>query len=760
MLMLCISLPGFSQMVEHVVDKGETFASIAQKYGMTEKQLKEANPKYKGVFFVGMSLNIPQKYANASSATPQAQPSPEPRQETTAPKQTEAPMPVAEPQQTSAPKPKNYEGDTDKEGRPDGYGTMYFESVYDGEAFTEKLEGTWKKGVPVKGKSFRYYKDNGKLRMKFEGEFKMKEKGVLRNLMDLKAVGDIAFYYYENNKYFDDRGYYVRYGSYDGKQITKGYCVSSKKKAMTPIKNGEIGYWSTNLNPDARKYLDELFPSVGSAWILDRKPSFSGRNVSNKEDRFIKVNDISWTGSLNNGLLDGQGEGFFTLRSDIETVNYNVKGEFKNGVPVKVTIRRDLHSNDGNAYTRAKDQTSLILTMGELQNNQRSVTVESLTHQNDRYDVSYSRFVDADFKFKEDVAVAEKKKDIPVKKDNPSSKQQAQKISDNVDSNSYDGELDDEDMRILKGVIDSYDRVFPDGKYKGQNIYEVWVKIYIKNAKAILERNDDRAFYSFDRNLREKLMMPMLSQNIGPYSEDNSGWVSLIIKRKTEYIFKKDVYYEDAEQIWRYIIRMKPAGLEEALKFRSLFDAIAMARHMKYSSDYHSVMIKNYDSFWGYRYSNYNERKKECIQAAKELSAKYPSIKPACVKAEKFVTEQFNIIDKQYNKVAPAHYETLAKRVKEYRRTACNNCQIDGYQTKFPSGWVEGWSFLILGEPGESKTAGQIVLKNGKRVDWKYRQWEGGKMEISVSGYINGIYPSVDAMMSDFILKCKQEYCD
>lgn len=398
MLMLCISLPCFSQSVEHVVDKGETFASIAQKYGMTEQQLKEANPKYRGVFYVGMTLNIPQKYANASSATPQAQPSPEPQQETTAPKQTEAP------------KPKNYEGDTDKEGRPDGYGTMYFESVYDGEAFTEKLEGTWKKGAPVKGKSFRYYKDSGKLRMKFEGEFKMKEKGVLRNLMDLKAVGEIAFYYYENNMYFDDRGYYVKYGSYDGKQITKGYCVSSKKKAMTPLKNGDIGYWSTNLNPDARKYLDELLPSVGSAWILDRKPSFNSGYVSNKEDRFIKVNDVSWSGSLNNGLLDGQGEGFFTLRSDRETVNYNVKGEFKNGVPVKVTIRRELHANDGNAYTRAKDQTSLILTMGELQNNQRSVTVESLTHQNDKYDVSYSGYVDSNFKLLENYAAAEKQK--------------------------------------------------------------------------------------------------------------------------------------------------------------------------------------------------------------------------------------------------------------------------------------------------------------------------------------------------------------
>lgn len=96
MLMLCISLPCFSQSVEHVVDVGETFESIAQKYGMTEQQLKEANPKYRGVFYVGMKLNIPQKYANPTTSTPQAQQSPEPQEETVVPQQT------TEPQQASA----------------------------------------------------------------------------------------------------------------------------------------------------------------------------------------------------------------------------------------------------------------------------------------------------------------------------------------------------------------------------------------------------------------------------------------------------------------------------------------------------------------------------------------------------------------------------------------------------------------------------------------------------------------------------------
>ena len=331
-------------------------------------------------------------------------------------------------------------------------------------------------------------------------------------------------------------------------------------------------------------------------------------------------------------------------------------------------------------------------------------------------------------------------------------------VSDKVSSDSSIVALDNEDLRILKGLIDRYSSVFPNGKYNGQNIYEVWVKIYIKNAKSILERNDDRMFYSYDPDLRNNLMIPILSQQIGPYSEDNSGWISFVYKWKTKYIFRKDAYYEDAESIWRYIKRMKPAGLEEALKFRSIFDAIVMAKSLKSDPNWHSIMIKNYDSFWGYYNSNYNERKNDCVKAAKELSAKYPSIKPACVKTEKFVTEQFKILDKLYNEVAPAHLERHAREVKKYREAACNNCQIDGSRTKFPSGWVEGWSFLFFGSPGESKTAGQIVLKNGSRIDWKY---VGNKdTVIRATGYVNKTYSTVDAMISDIILKCKKEYCD
>jgi len=306
----------------------------------------------------------------------------------------------------SATQPINYEGATDKEGRPDGYGTMHFDAVYNGIAYTERLEGTWKKGVPVEGKCFRYYKDSGKIRMRFEGKFKMKEKGVLRNLWDLKWIGNIVFYYYEDNKYYDERGYFVRYGEYDYEKdhIKKGYCVSSKKKAMTPLTNGIIGDWSTNLSPEARKYLDELFPSVGSAWIFDREPEFQRRNVAGKKDSFVKLNNISWSASLTNGFLDGKGCGSFTKKlANNKTLEYTFEGEFRNGVPVNVRINRTLLIK-GFYWTSDKADESIIqVTTGELRNNLRPFKVDNIKGRSFWHeDYSYEGYVDENFKFKSD----------------------------------------------------------------------------------------------------------------------------------------------------------------------------------------------------------------------------------------------------------------------------------------------------------------------------------------------------------------------
>ena len=73
---------------------------------------------------------------------------------------------------------------------------MYFEPKYGNIAYTERLEGTWKKGVPVSGKAYRNFKSNGMPRLKFEGEFKQKKKGILNYLEDLYLKGDVVFYSY------------------------------------------------------------------------------------------------------------------------------------------------------------------------------------------------------------------------------------------------------------------------------------------------------------------------------------------------------------------------------------------------------------------------------------------------------------------------------------------------------------------------------------------------------------------------------------
>ena len=55
-----------AQQKEHIVKRGETLASVAQTYGLTEAELKAANPNLT-VCFAGVKLKIP----NKSTATPQ-----------------------------------------------------------------------------------------------------------------------------------------------------------------------------------------------------------------------------------------------------------------------------------------------------------------------------------------------------------------------------------------------------------------------------------------------------------------------------------------------------------------------------------------------------------------------------------------------------------------------------------------------------------------------------------------------------------------
>lgn len=61
--LLCLSLSvaaqTTAQVATHIVERGETLNSIAQKYGVTEQQILDINPDAAQFIYVGMELNIP-----------------------------------------------------------------------------------------------------------------------------------------------------------------------------------------------------------------------------------------------------------------------------------------------------------------------------------------------------------------------------------------------------------------------------------------------------------------------------------------------------------------------------------------------------------------------------------------------------------------------------------------------------------------------------------------------------------------------------
>ena len=60
MVMFLFTTIGMAQEVmSHVVERGETLESIAQKYGVTTAQIRETNPEISDFFYVGMKLTIP-----------------------------------------------------------------------------------------------------------------------------------------------------------------------------------------------------------------------------------------------------------------------------------------------------------------------------------------------------------------------------------------------------------------------------------------------------------------------------------------------------------------------------------------------------------------------------------------------------------------------------------------------------------------------------------------------------------------------------
>lgn len=102
MMILGVSVPSLAQQtvkeetnyIEHMITRGETFASIAKKYGITEQQLRDTNPKYKTAY-AGLKLRVPQEQATVQAPTPQ----PSQSQQASISQQASSPQPDTQPKQ-------------------------------------------------------------------------------------------------------------------------------------------------------------------------------------------------------------------------------------------------------------------------------------------------------------------------------------------------------------------------------------------------------------------------------------------------------------------------------------------------------------------------------------------------------------------------------------------------------------------------------------------------------------------------------------
>ena len=67
MLMACATTAIAQNSQTYVVQRGETIVSIAKKYGLSEAELRQANPDLEDFFFVGMKLNIPKAHSHSTT---------------------------------------------------------------------------------------------------------------------------------------------------------------------------------------------------------------------------------------------------------------------------------------------------------------------------------------------------------------------------------------------------------------------------------------------------------------------------------------------------------------------------------------------------------------------------------------------------------------------------------------------------------------------------------------------------------------------
>ena len=111
-------------------------------------------------------------------------------------------------------------------------------------------------------------------------------------------------------------------------------------------------------------------------------------------------------------------------------------------------------------------------------------------------------------------------------------------------------------------------------------------------------------------------------------------------------------------------------------------------------------------------------------------------------------------IDDFWNFVATQRVEESARDRQlyiKYQQEQCNKCTLDWSESNYPR---EEDNFLW---PGVSHKKGVIVMKNGEKYEFDYKD---GKCMITNGWFSSDIYfNNFKEMLVDFITKCKNQWC-
>ena len=443
---------------------------------------------------------------------------------------------------------QQYEGEKNKKGQPDGQGVITFNHT-DG---VEKLEGIFKKGMPIQGKSMRFDQE-GRLTMEFEGTFQPIKKGVFTKLADLSAYGNVTFLYYEGGKNYNDLGYYFKSGSYNGKALDNS------------VINGVKNYTPKGSSPENSKYFDYLYPMYAYDLMKDKGDISYTRLIKNQgvfdvasvvEQKMEHYTMINICGAVSNDLPNGIVYGLACKDNDIQQLCY-FKGEFVNGQLNKInTLKqyfqggkvRDLYINseaqkitpffseedfdeylviDGEHFPNKMRKVSPYMSVGSSTMEKLASILSNPEKRNNKdiierakvicaYKLANPRMQDWDiYKVLKNCPEIANAKDVVASWDGSKIVNIKDAYLDYLRTSITDrlyffhyvyndwGPLTEDEifdtehnyilMNHPENLNKYYNEIFPDGRYAGKDFYkEAWAEAYINNYKRMLAKNDPK----------------------------------------------------------------------------------------------------------------------------------------------------------------------------------------------------------------------------------------------------------------------------